>query len=504
MRKIILFSLLLTLAVTGAAAQPSYLMTKEEMTAIWQESFDRMQTTGALNLKTLDDLPAFEAEYTANTGRERKDDLVFSSLPMEGDMPYDEALAYAKKLILDKFGTPEEELDAMGVYPRLIDHIYRDHESEWEFYFTPRTHTDIELDHDYEGQGEYRVTFGAQTGTVEYVNWYIDQFFPDYAQRTWDAGYQQYVYDRAGRQDFFTQPVEQQAHFITLFEQAGFDTSALKRTDEELLQLLELDLLFSEPEENLLSSDDALVQTALTALEKSTGLTRAFLQKYSFCALYSPMQRETTDICIAYNYNDESEKYRTGELNHYNGLLYSYATRIGIYMVCIDPATGEAVRVAHLPRKTVGDAPEGDLLLQRADWTAADAAEFDDAFTRLTALVAPMLDTDQPDEPALHVAADTFMRSIGGDEKLYSARGEQPTDIGLTEAARIMSEAVCQVTGLTADELATAYTCEAYYSLDGTYQAYYFTPDLTKVGYFACVDAETGELLMCEESQGNG
>ncbi|MBQ7866637.1 MAG: hypothetical protein IJ354_00615, partial [Clostridia bacterium] len=93
---------------------------------------------------------------------------------------------------------------------------------------------------------------------------------------------------------------------------------------------------------------------------------------------------------------------------------------------------------------------------------------------------------------------------IGGDEKLYSARGEQPTDIGLTEAARIMSEAVCQVTGLTADELATAYTCEAYYSLDGTYQAYYFTPDLTKVGYFACVDAETGELLMCEESQGNG
>ena len=106
-------AMLLCLLLAGlcSGALGEYIMTEEEMRAIWQESFDRMNTTGALDIRTLEDLPAFEQEYSARTGRERKEDLVFESLPMEGDMPYDEALAYARRLILTKFGTPESALD---------------------------------------------------------------------------------------------------------------------------------------------------------------------------------------------------------------------------------------------------------------------------------------------------------------------------------------------------------------------------------------------------------
>jgi len=267
MKKTASVLLCLALVWTGSGALAQYIMTGEEMHAIWQESFDKMNTEGALDIRTLDDLAAFEAEYTRRTGNERKEDLVFESLPMEGDMPYDEALSYARGLIADKFGTPESELDAMGVYPRLVDYIYMDHESEWEFYFTPRRDTDIHLDHSYDAPGEYRVVFGARTGTVEYVNWYLDGFFPHYALRTWEAGKYEYVYQKALGKAFYEQSVENQQAFERRFEEKGYDTAPIKRTDEELLAAIGTELMFAEPAENLLSSGDAQVEAALLGVK---------------------------------------------------------------------------------------------------------------------------------------------------------------------------------------------------------------------------------------------
>lgn len=161
--------------ITGAAAQtaePAYIMTREDMLAIYQQSFDRMNTTMDVEIMTLDELPAWEKEYTKNTGRERKEDLLISSLPMEGDMNYEDALWMAKSVLMQRTGVTEAELDAMGVYPQLTDYVYMDNESEWEFYFTPRRDTDIMLDHDIPAEGEYRVAIGAQSGQVISFHWY--------------------------------------------------------------------------------------------------------------------------------------------------------------------------------------------------------------------------------------------------------------------------------------------------------------------------------------------
>ena len=60
----------------------------------------------------------------------------------------------------------------MGVYPQLMDYVYMDSESEWEFYFTPLRDTDVMLDHDIPAEGEYRVVIGAQSGHVLSWHWY--------------------------------------------------------------------------------------------------------------------------------------------------------------------------------------------------------------------------------------------------------------------------------------------------------------------------------------------
>jgi len=157
---------------SAQAAEPAYLMTKDDMMAIYQQSFDRMNTTMEVNLMTLDELPAWEKEYTWMTGRERKDDLLISSLPMEGDMNYEDALWMAKNALMQRTGVTEAELDAMGVYPQLIDYVYMENESEWEFYFTPLQNANVLRDHDIPAEGEYRVVIGAQSGHVLSWHWY--------------------------------------------------------------------------------------------------------------------------------------------------------------------------------------------------------------------------------------------------------------------------------------------------------------------------------------------
>ena len=153
---------------SAQAAEPAYLMTKDDLMAIYQQSFDRMNTTMEVNLMTLDEVPELEKQYF----RKRKEDLIISSLPMEGDMNYEDALWMAKSVLMQRTGVTEAELEAMGVYPQLTDYVYMENESEWEFYFTPRRDTDIMLDHDIPAEGEYRVAIGAQSGHVLSWHWY--------------------------------------------------------------------------------------------------------------------------------------------------------------------------------------------------------------------------------------------------------------------------------------------------------------------------------------------
>ena len=169
-------ALMMLLSGTGAQAKaPAYLMTKDDMMAIYQQSFDRMNTTMEVNLITLDEVPELEKQYF----RKRKEDLIISSLPMEGDKSYEDALRLAKSVLIQRTDATEAELDVMGVYPQLTDYVYIENESEWEFYFTPRRDTDIMLDHEIPAEGEYRVVIGAQSGHVLSFHWYSKDNLPD-------------------------------------------------------------------------------------------------------------------------------------------------------------------------------------------------------------------------------------------------------------------------------------------------------------------------------------
>lgn len=160
---------------SAQAAEPAYLMTKDDMMAIYQQSFDRMNTTMEVNLITLDEVPELEKQYF----RKRKEDLIIASLPMEGDKSYEDALWLARNALMQRTGATEAELNAMGVYPQLTDYVYMENESEWEFYFTPRRDTDIMLDHEIPAEGEYRVVIGAQSGHVLSFHWYSKDNLPD-------------------------------------------------------------------------------------------------------------------------------------------------------------------------------------------------------------------------------------------------------------------------------------------------------------------------------------
>ena len=287
--------------------------------------------------------------------------------------------------------------------------------------------------------------------------------------------------------------------------QAGYDVSELERTDAELLSAMSTELAFAEPSENLLFSADPAVHTALAALEQQTGLTKEILDRCAYAALPSPMQRGTNDICFSYNYNIESGRYDTGGLGSYEGRLFSYVSRLGLYMVKLDPVTGKALDVIHAPRsKQAVQALDETLLLGRLEWTAADLPEWEDALRRLRALDELAANSAQPDHMQLEAEAHTIMREIGGDPEIYNARAEAESDIGLDAAKEIAWKAVCEMSGLTLDQAQAEYGCDGSYSNSGTYMVWFFhsEPD----GYFVSVDAVTGEVLHCsyDESAGNG
>lgn len=508
-KKAFWLGLLLGLACMGLA-RAEYIMTWEEMDAIYADSCERMRTTyDTENLLTSRDfdLEAFEKEYTAQTGLARKEDLLISSLPKEGDMSYDAALSYARELIFQTFGTPAAELDAMGVYPELIEFVYLDHQSEWAFYFTPRTDTEIMLDHEYDAPGEYRIHFGAQNGEVELCAWYIDDFWPDYAQRTWDAGLRDYVFERAGGKDFYTQSQEMQAWFLKAFREAGYDVEGFFPSEEELLGSLKLDLLFCDPAETLLGTDDPYLPEALRALEAEYGLTLSELTRFAFTATYSPLQRDTVDICFAYNYDIEAARQEEGTLDRAKSTLFSYARRVGTFMVCIDPETGKAVRVVHGPNEPAREEDASLPYLRRRNWTMDDFRAFEALYTEWEKVLksAPSMNGEEWEG-----FVDSFMRRAGADPDLYTGTVPDEMPYGEAEATAIAREAAIRETGMT-PEAFDAWYGPAFCHYDGV-SVYYVNfvalnwnePDGDPWCYTVPVDANTGETGEISRTEGLG
>lgn len=317
MKKWIALMMTALMLVSAASAEGNYIMTEAEWAAVYQESFDQMNTTRDISVKTLDDLPAFEKEYTQNTGKERKEDLLFLSLPMEGDLPYEEALTIAKQALNSQFGTTEEDLAAMGVYPMFLDYIYMPNESEWEFYFTPRRDCDIDLDHEIPAGGEYRVVLGAQTGTIIDCFWYINDFFPHHAQKAWDAGKQSLVYEWYMKKNFFSMSADDQHHFYQLLSDAGYQPD-------------ELDIVTSEQ----VLKEASIGEEKLAAIAHQAALKASGMEEQAFNDYYAPafVHHTWDDLCLALVYAKTADQ-PDGD-NH-------------VYQVTLNYKTGEVVSVEY-------------------------------------------------------------------------------------------------------------------------------------------------------------
>ena len=402
MKKKLTVSFVLALAlmlatVTGALAASGAF---ERMMEVWQNSFEKMNTTG-----TVDVLDREEASQTAQE-LSWKNDLILSTVPQEGDLDYDVAFAIARQAILDTFGTPEAELDAMGVYPTFYNTPFQDepddsYTNEWEFYITPRHDVNIDEDHEYEAPGEYLVRVASPSGEINDIFWYIDAFWPDYALRTWNAGKHEYVYQKAlNGNAFYQMPKDKQDEFLKLFEEAGFDAKALEKDMTALLNEFRW-WQVTEGADNLLDQDTPAVRATVGAIERTYGFTREMMKTYCFRLLPSPFDSDTEDYCLIFDHNliyreEQTPENRTGGVGWYELELHQYPHRLGYFLVRLNPETREAVETLHVPwTNTYGTAnynllddqiAESDLLLGRKQWTLEDLKEFEQLRQKAIAL----------------------------------------------------------------------------------------------------------------------
>lgn len=501
---LVLALLLLLISVTALA-----LTHLEELKAVWEDSYARMNTYGGFYAVPMEefDLKGFEEDYTAGTGLERKEDLVINTVPQEGDLPYEEAYLIAIAAITEKFGTPESEIEAMGVYPEFFKSVYNDDVSEWEFYFSPRTNVNIEEDNTYPPPGEYRVYIESPSGEVTYCGWYLDEFFPDYAKRTWEAGKHQYVYERAkgnAFSDFFLMEADQREYFLQLFREDGFDLSPFQLTDEALLENLSFTLEFYDGGENLMHADLPGIREALAVMEEKYGLTPDLMDDLYYAALPSPAASDTLDICFSFNYDLAA---RAGsELPYPYGLnAFCHVARkhLGSFMVILDKDNFQVQNVIrHIDAKNPGT---GEKLLENSVWEK----ELILKLPALTGQLKQLTLAEGESTMELGIRYDEIMRSFGGSMEEFPSRRLTAHDVQQDQAIQIATAALAEKLRLSPGDVLLAYpqVQATYVPQTAAWSVQFFTEDQTRAEYIyeTLVDAQNGNVLsIFDYTQGNG
>ena len=478
----------------------------DELKAVWNNSFAKMGTTGSFNAIPMEefDVEGFEAQYQADTGMERKEDLVISTVPESDGLLYEQAYHIAKEAIIDKFGTPDGELDEMGIYPSFIQGIYETDYSKWEFYFTPRKNVNIDEDHSYDPPGEYRVEIQSPSGEVTMCNWYIDAFWPEYAMRTWNAGKYDYVWSEAvrGKGGFFQQSAADQDLFRKLFQEKGYDVSSLDRTDEEKLASVSLEIMFSDPSLNLLNSGDPVIEAAIACMDEQFGMDKAFMNKAAFCAIRSPLGSDTVDICFSYNYEIGTKRINDGEWGYGVSLLGNYNSRFGIYMVCLDSDSLAVVRIVHCLKNPETEA-SAELLLERKNWAPSDIYTFINLMDELQQLDDQYYVLGTITEEDLQIQCDVVMRQYGGSKDRYPREPLHTEDIAEEEALRFAIQYLADQNGWTNKELEDHYpVTNVFYDSQWRHWCvcFYAGPmEETGIAEEIWINAKTGEVSISED-----
>ena len=459
--------------VTGSALAS---MTSDDFEAIWQQSLDRMNATA---------LPRS-----------------FNELPGESDLSYDEALAIARQAIFDKYATPPEELDAMGLYP---DYFAPEEglSAEWRFFFSSLRDADIDEGHDYPAPGEYRVYLDSPSGEVTLCLWYIDDFWP-YAQRVWDAGKHDTVYEYAQKAGFLALPADQQASWQALLESAGYDLAEVL-SGEALLKdgYFKLELRDGA---DIDPASDPRIAAAWDAVGEAFGLDTDLMRQYHYIAFYSPLDDSQSDVFIVYNSDGLWAMRRGGDVESWCARLLCEVDRLGTFLVRFDPESGEIRYVTHGDH-TAMPADEGDpaTLLGRPQWNADDLLLFHEAYQNLEATMTEALNQGlRRDEQQL--IADEIRRGLGGSEELYPGVAEA-VNIGLEAALPIAQKAAAERAGMTIEDFSAQFTTDSSgYMPEGKYFFFWFVApvEVDEIMYYVQIDAATGEIIYAEISNGNG
>lgn len=395
---VILLIALLLAALTAVAIG----LTVEEM---WAQSFEKMNTRGAVHSVS---------------------DETQAEIPME------EAIAIARAAIISKYGTPESELDAMGVYPgyfeRGWDGMNDDEPSEWEILFSSRTDVDLDYDHlDHGPAGEYRVYINAETKEVTYCHWYTDDFWSR-AQTVWDCGSRDEVYWWYGQPDFYMQPQDVQSYWTQQLADAGYKTIGEDEKLHNLLLSASTRLMFQPL---TAFADDSIpeVAAAWAQLERM-GYDTQLLRRYCYVATIPDWQLGTGSICIHYSYEKEFAMIDAGFIDPYSANLFSWVNNIGLFMFSFEPGTTNIVAVTHVTRaEEMNEEPvtEGKLL-DRNVWTAEDLPIFDAAYQRLDMGVQRMRAAGL-DLELMQTIVNDYLHDYGCDDIYKAAPEDAETDV---------------------------------------------------------------------------
>ncbi len=335
---------------------------------IWQQSYERMNTS---------------SNEIRNYGE-----------PTDGEITLDEALSIARKAIQDAYGTSDEELDSMGLYPTFFPRENDDgtwYPSKWEIWYSSVRDINFDSeDYEYDLVGDYRVYINGETGEVTYCGWYTNDFWAR-AQIVWDQGNYDEVAWEYGRTAYFQLPREKQDYWTQMLADKGYEVLTEEDRLHTALSAARLELLFN-PINTFALDNDPLVQAAWQALAEQCGLDEALFKAYAYVATKPDWNTGYDDVVIHYSYELEWNWQETGLIDNTVNQYFSQARKCGMYMVSFTPGTTEVAAITHL---AYSDSPgqeavtEGPLMA-RTDWTTDDLRAFDEACAELQMAVRRM------------------------------------------------------------------------------------------------------------------
>ena len=386
---------LILVAVTALAIS---LSAKE----IWKQSQEKMNTSGIVNVISDDTNADFSAE---------------------------EAIQIARAAIQGKYGTTDDELDGMGIYPNYIargwDGETDNDPSKWEVWFSSRTGVNLDYSTlNYGPEGEYRVYINAETKEVTYCHWYTNDFWSR-AQRVWNCGNYDELYARYTQPEFRSLPADQQEYWAKQLEEKGYILISEDVMRHDLLLNDSTELQFCELYD---IADNSLPQVAAAwdTVEKTYGFKAELLQKYAYVATLPDWNTGTDEVCIHYSYNLEFSRHiamYSAEIK-----VFSYANRCGLFMISFEKGTTDVVHVTHITRsesiREKSPVTEGTVLAC-TDWSGADLMEFDSIYKTMV-LAMRRMDAAEEDADSMNLVANTYLRSLGDP---YVSEVDKPIDI---------------------------------------------------------------------------